>query len=80
MLNSCQRLFGLEAVAVYLVEGSRVNGVAQRGWDPATGGAKLSRSKAAPPGAIRSPSAARVMSPIMVADARHSRRQEFTLA
>ena len=33
ILESCQRLFGLEAVAVYLVEGDRVRGVAQRGWD-----------------------------------------------
>ncbi len=33
ILESCQRLFGLEAVAVYLVEGGRVKGVAQRGWD-----------------------------------------------
>ena len=33
ILESCQRLFGLEAVAVYLVEGDKVKGVAQRGWD-----------------------------------------------
>ena len=33
ILDSCQRLFGLEAVAVYLVEGDVVRGVAQRGWD-----------------------------------------------
>ncbi len=32
ILESCQRLFGLEAVAVYLVEGDMVKGVAQRGW------------------------------------------------
>ena len=33
ILDSCQRLFGLEAVAVYLVEGEMVRGVAQKGWD-----------------------------------------------
>ncbi len=32
ILESCQRLFGLEAVAVYLVEGDMVKGVAHRGW------------------------------------------------
>jgi GAF domain-containing protein len=32
ILESCQRLFGLEAVAIYLVEGDLVKGVAQRGW------------------------------------------------
>ncbi len=32
ILESCQRLFGLEAVAVYLVEGDTVRGVAHRGW------------------------------------------------
>ena len=32
ILESCQRLFGLEAVAVYLVEGEMVRGVAHRGW------------------------------------------------
>ena len=32
ILESCQRLFGLEAVAVYLVEGDMVRGVAHRGW------------------------------------------------
>ena len=32
ILESCQRLFGLEAVAVYLVEGDTVRGVANRGW------------------------------------------------
>ncbi|MGO9419744.1 GAF domain-containing protein [Roseiarcus sp.] len=32
ILESCQRLVGLEAVAVYLVEGDMVRGVAQRGW------------------------------------------------
>ncbi len=33
ILESCQRLFGLEAVAIYLVDGDTVRGVAQRGWD-----------------------------------------------
>ena len=33
ILQSCQRLFGLERVAIYLVEGDMVKGVAQRGWD-----------------------------------------------
>ena len=32
ILESCQRLLGLESVAVYLVEGDIVRGVAQRGW------------------------------------------------
>ncbi len=32
ILDSCQRLFGLEAVAIYLVEGEVARGVAQRGW------------------------------------------------
>ncbi len=32
ILESCRRLFGLEAVAIYLVEGDMVKGVAQRGW------------------------------------------------
>jgi two-component system, NtrC family, sensor kinase len=32
ILESCQRLLGLESVAVYLVEGEMVRGVAQRGW------------------------------------------------
>ena len=32
ILDSCQRLFGLEQVAVYLVEGDMVRGVAQKGW------------------------------------------------
>src|SRR5208337_3222083 len=32
ILESCRRLFGLEAVAVYLVEGDMVKGVAHRGW------------------------------------------------
>ncbi len=32
ILESCQRLLGLESVAVYLVEGDMVRGVAQRGW------------------------------------------------
>ena len=33
ILNSCQRLFGLEHIAIYLVESDMVKGVAQRGWD-----------------------------------------------
>jgi GAF domain-containing protein len=32
ILDSCQRLFGLGAVAIYLVEGDVARGVAQRGW------------------------------------------------
>ena len=32
ILESCQRLLGLESVAVYLVEGEMVRGVAERGW------------------------------------------------
>ena len=32
ILESCQRLLGLELVAVYLVEGDMVRGAAQRGW------------------------------------------------
>ena len=32
ILESCQRLLGLESVAVYLVEGDMVRGAAQRGW------------------------------------------------
>ena len=32
ILESCQRLLGLESVAVYLVEGDMVRGVAERGW------------------------------------------------
>jgi GAF domain-containing protein len=32
ILESCQRLLGLELVAVYLVEGKMVRGVARRGW------------------------------------------------
>ncbi len=33
ILDSCQQLFGLQAVAVYLVEGDKVRGVANRGWE-----------------------------------------------
>ena len=33
IVESCQRLFGLEAVAIYLVEADMVRGVAQRGWE-----------------------------------------------
>jgi GAF domain-containing protein/HAMP domain-containing protein len=33
IVESYQRLFGLDAVAIYLVEGEVVRGVAQRGWD-----------------------------------------------
>ena len=32
ILESCQRQFGLEAVALYLVEGDTVKGAAHRGW------------------------------------------------
>ena len=32
IIESCQRLLGLESVAVYLVEGDVVRGAAQRGW------------------------------------------------
>jgi GAF domain-containing protein len=32
IIESCQRLFGLDAVAIYLIEGDLVRGVAQRGW------------------------------------------------
>jgi GAF domain-containing protein len=32
IMEACQRLFGLEAVAVYLVDGDLVRGVAHRGW------------------------------------------------
>ena len=58
ILDSCRRLLGLEMVAIYLVDGDRVKGAAQRGWTGGDGGATISRSKAARPG-LRSPSAAR---------------------
>ena len=63
ILESCQRLFGLEAVAVYLVEGEWSGAWRIGAGPPGIGGAMRRPSPRAPP-ASPSPSVARFISPI----------------